>query len=200
MLLHQLFGIYFGNVAAKVAKGNSTRHPDRTRQDKRENMAKKGFAALVVDKVIYHWRLDWQQTTNCEADWLNRCNFGDANRNRTYILYYYWWLWIKQWSPVYHCTFLVGPHCVEACQAGQCDQSNRGWDEGGLRATPGGKHPHFCSAPLHKKYVMFIVPKLWCLEIVQSEVFYVSGISTTRSSWDTFQSVFSCTTQPILKR
>ena len=58
MLLHQLFGIYFGNVAAKVAKGNSTRHPDRTRQDKSENMAKKGLAALVVDKVIYHWRLD----------------------------------------------------------------------------------------------------------------------------------------------
>ena len=40
------------------------------------------------------------------------------------------------------------------CQAGQCDQSDRGgeWGEGGQKVcvTPGGKHPHFCSAPLQK--------------------------------------------------
>jgi len=45
-------------------------------------------------------------------------------------------------------------------QAGQCDQSNRGWDESGPRVTPGGKHPHFCSAPLHKKYVNVHSPQV----------------------------------------
>ena len=70
--------------------------------------------------VGYHWRLDCaNKPPTAKQIGLNRCSFGGANKNATYILR----LWTKQWSPIYHCTYLVGPHCVAAWKTDQVSHS-----------------------------------------------------------------------------
>ena len=66
--------------------------------------------------VGYHWRLDYaNKPPTAKQIGLNRCSFGHANKHATYSLR----LWTKQWSPIYHWTYLVGPHCVAAWKADQ---------------------------------------------------------------------------------
>ena len=62
------------------------------------------------------WRLDYaSKPPTAKQIGLNRCSFGDANKNARYNLR----LWTKQWSPICHGTYLEGPHCVAAWKADQ---------------------------------------------------------------------------------